>query len=175
MQNLTSCRTVSGGLIICLMLASPSFFCAQTTKSCPAYPRAMDQVYVCLETTQHPGNPGTDHTYSYELTLDQNINLHNPVRFTFPTLPYDFNLNVIEATFDFGDGNGPVAISSEEIKTISYPAPGQYTLNWTIRCLGNSCAKLDYSGSITFQNNFNNTDANYNDFLPDETWGDMNW
>ena len=173
MQNLTSCRTVSGGLIICLMLASPSFFCAQTTKSCPAYPRAMDQVYVCLETTQHPGNPGTDHTYSYELTLDQNINLHNPVRFTFPTLPYDFNLNVIEATFDFGDGNGPVAISSEEIKTISYPAPGQYTLNWTIRCLGNSCAKLDYSGSITFQNNFNNTDANYNDFLPDETWGDM--
>jgi len=109
MKNLTACPW-SGWPIVCLLLCFPFFSKAQ----CPAYPRAMDQVYICYS---------ADHLLSF----DQNATLHNPVRFTFPGFPSD-----VTVTFNAGDGNGQNIIDSEEIRTVSYAAPGQYQLYWTV-------------------------------------------
>lgn len=153
---------VGGWLFLCLLLT----FSVRSIAQCPDYPRAMDQVYVC-------------YNGDYTLSFDQNVTIHNPVRFTFPILPSD-----VTVFFDYDSNDGiPIEnVSSAEIKTVSYSAPGQYRLYWVVQWV--SGYELDpqgnpvpitssKSGHFTFQTNFNNTNANYNDFLPNETWGDI--
>ena len=150
MKNMTTHLMVGRGVVVCLLLLVLTNLKVAAQEICPIYPRAMDQVFVCYELSK--------------LKIAQNSCLHNPVKFTFPALPSN-----ITVTFDAGDGNGPVNVSSDGvILTVTYPSPGQFPLNWTMNTTyGN------FSGTILFQSNFNNLDANYSDFLPDETWGDM--
>lgn len=150
MTTFISHRMVRNKALVCLFLAIFTFSQTNAQEICPDYPRVMDQVFVCYEPSK--------------IKIDQNSCLHNPVRFTFPALPPD-----ITVSFDAGDNNGPVSIStSGEVLTVTYTDPGQYQLNWTM-----NTSWGDFSGSITFQANFNNEDANYSDFLPHETWGDI--
>lgn len=116
---------------------------------CPVYPRAYNEVYVCLTPEG--------------LKFDQNSTLHNPVNFVFPPLP---NGSTIE--FDAGNGNGPVTVLANETLSVTYASPGQYSISWVL-----TTPFIGYTGSETFQTNFNNVDANYADFTPHETWGDL--
>ena len=67
MKNLTA-HIQGGWLIVCLLLALACLVQAQ----CPAYPRAMDQVYIC--------NDASFRVFDF----DQKATIHNPTRFTFP-------------------------------------------------------------------------------------------
>jgi hypothetical protein len=89
----------------------------------------MDQVYVC-------------YNGDYTLSFDQNVTVHNSVRFTFPILPSD-----VTVFFDYDSDDGiPIEnVSSAEIKTVSYSAPGQYRLYWVVQWV--SGYELDPQGN----------------------------
>lgn len=163
MNTLTFYRWVGRHLLLCLLFSFSCFFESIAQTNCPSYPRAMDQVYVCH--TKEVIDLGTGEEHFHDLGFDQNATLHNPVRFTFPVLPADITLS-----FDAGDGNGFSVVSSEEIKNISYSAPGQFVLAWRIDYFDPTFGLKTKTGTYTFQTNFNNVDANYNDFLPHNTW-----
>lgn len=157
MKTVVFRRMARKGVFVCLLLAMFTFFKTAAQEICPEYPRAMDQVFVCYE--------------NKSLKIKQNANLHNPVRFKFPEFPSDVTI-----TFDAGDGNGIIPVSPGEIKAVTYSGPGQYTLAWEVQYysyLPPTPGVRSRFGSSTFQCNVNNEDANYSDFLPHETWGDI--
>ncbi|GAB4499089.1 MAG: hypothetical protein OHK0019_35620 [Saprospiraceae bacterium] len=123
----------------------------------------MDQVFVCYD--------GVNNTLSFE----QNATLHNPIRFTFPTFLPD-----VTVSFNAGDGLGASTVVDNEIRSVTYAAPGQYQLWWAVSWisgyendpLGNPVPIISAkTGLFTFQTNFNQ-DVNYNNFLPDQTWNE---
>lgn len=159
MKNLTVHLPVGWGAIFCLLFTFSYHTRAQTI-SCPAYPRDLDEVFICLQT------PGSNQA----VKLDNNVSIHNPVRFVFPSFLLNPSMTVTELKVDFGDGNGLQIISSGETKTIVYPAAGQFDLNWMVRFNNNFL--LTFYGESAFQLSFNN-DVNYSNFRPDETWADI--
>ena len=64
MRKIISHRMVGGWLLACLLLAFSQTLFAQ----CPAYPRAMDQVFVCYDPAEKT------------VKLDPAATIHNPVR-----------------------------------------------------------------------------------------------
>ncbi|GEM_PF-3215049 len=54
------------------------------------------------------------------LKLDQKANLHNPVRFVFPSFTPDPAVTVTYLNVDFGDGMGPRSITSGSTVAITY-------------------------------------------------------
>jgi pimeloyl-ACP methyl ester carboxylesterase len=116
---------------------------------CPDYPRAYNEVYVCLTRDG--------------LKLDQKATLHNPVNFVFPPLPAGSTIE-----FDAGDGNGPVTVLANEVLSVTYASPGQYNISWVLTTI-----YIGQTGTELFQTNFNNVDADYADFAPHESWGDI--
>jgi len=140
MKTFTSRHTAGSRAFLCLLLSFITFLGVHAQDFCPVYPRAMDQVYVCYQVPTHP-------LERHKLKLEQSATLHNPVRFTFPAIPPD-----ISVSFDAGDGNGPINVSSNgDILTVTYVSAGQHLVHWTM----DGPLGFHGEGFITFQTNFN--------------------
>ena len=74
---------------------------------------------------------------------------------------------------NFSDGLGPITISSGGTALITYAAPGQFNLAWTMSITKNIDGSVtNHTGALTFQANFNPA-FTYPVPGPDEVWGDM--
>ena len=133
----------SGLLLLCLLFTCQAF--AQVT-FCPPYPRPADQTFVCLEIKDGEAT----------LKLDKPASLYNPVRFVFPVFAFDPQFTITAFTMNFSDGLGPITISSGGTALITYAAPGQFNLAWTMSITKNIDGSVtNHTGALTFQANFN--------------------
>lgn len=132
MKKFSAHWLVSSWALLCLLL----HFNIPLHAQCPAYPRAVDQVFVCI-------NGGG------LIVNQQGIN-QNPIRLTFPIFTTG------DYTFDAGDGTGEFIVTSGMTRTIQYPSSGRYTLKATSWYDGEP-----FSETFTLQVNVNST-ATYN-------------